>query len=193
MNTIINPDAQTHVGPQPHDRKYPKILTHPLRPAMTVNSVVEEEQWVAAGFAPVKIPEHHEYPKALVHPGYVPARMVSAEKHGPPVSSDYPEAALARLHSYVPAIWEPECHPPVIAKDTQDEEKYKAMGYVLPGKSDAAAFSASPPTPEEIIGWPKWLTPPQGEPMLVKSAAEEDALRSKLGLPARKGKKRRTA
>jgi hypothetical protein len=158
----------------------PKQMVHPVRPPMTVNSTAEEQQWRALGYEPIKTPEYREYPKTLVHLDYAPAKMVSPERHGPPVSADCHMAATARLASYTPAVWEPERNPPVIAKNPEEEAKYVALGYLVPGTGDAAAFAAAfaatPCTQREIILYPKWITPPQGEAVLVKSEAEEHAL-----------------
>jgi hypothetical protein len=163
--------------------KYPKTLIHPALPAMTARSPDEEEQLAARGYAPVKITPYTEFPKALVHPDYAPARMISPEKHGAPVSSDYPEAALARLCTYTPAVWEPERFPAVIANNAEEERKFVTLGYRAAGAPDAAAFAAAHASPgqprSEPAPYPKWVTPPNGEPFIVKSEAEECALRSK--------------
>jgi hypothetical protein len=70
-----------------HEGKYlPKRLVHPVRSPVTVNSVAEEEQWLALGYEPAKPAAYSEYPKSLAHPDYSPTKMVSAEKHGAPVA-----------------------------------------------------------------------------------------------------------
>ena len=165
--------------------RYPLILVHPVRKPVTARSPDEEQQWVGMGYEPVRPAEYSEFPKSLVHPDHAPARMVSAAKYGAAVSSDYPEAALARLHSYVPAVWEPERYPPVIARNAEEEEEFVAKGYRAPGTPDATAFSAatsSPSTSREIQQYPKWITPPhKGEPVLVKSATEENHQHAQWG------------
>jgi hypothetical protein len=164
-----------------HSQKYPKTLVHPARAAVTVKSIAEEELFTGLlGFVPVKIPEFKSYPKMLSHPDHEPARMVSPEQHGPAVSADSPMAAAARLFSYVASVWEPERNPPVIAQNADEEATLIAQGYCVTGTPDAAAFSAahaSPGNPQgEIVQFPKWVTPPQGEPVLVKSVEEERKL-----------------
>jgi hypothetical protein len=152
---------------------------------MTVNSLDEEAQWTALGFEPVTIPAHAEFPVAMVHPNYESAKMLSAETHGAPVSADSPMAATARLFSYVPTVWEPEHYPPVVAKNAEEERQFAAKGYGRAGTSDRAAFSSAVeaslrPREEsrEFCEFPKYLTSPQGEAVLVKSAQQEDVLRA---------------
>lgn len=168
----------------------PKVLTHPVRPSVTVNSVMEEEQWTAFGYARVKIAEYSDYPKTLNHPDYTPPRLISPERHGA-IAGDAsnPMMATARLFSYVPAVWEPERFPPVTVRNMDEEELYLAKGYIPAGTPDRAAFSdavaAKPVSQErEFLEFPKYATLPDGKPVLVRSKAEEDALaqRSVRGL-----------
>jgi hypothetical protein len=174
----------------------PKVFKHPAStyPPITVNSIAEEEQWTVLGFEPVKVAAWHDYPKMLTHPDYTPAKMVSAERRGAPVSADCPWAASARLSSYAPAVWDPERNPPVTVNNAAEEEQFVAKGYVAAGTPDKAAFShtiAGNPGPREVIEYPKYVTAPRGEAILVKSAAEEDFQRQQMGLPARENKKKR--
>jgi hypothetical protein len=163
--------------------KFLKVLTHALYPPMTAHSPAEEEQLIARGYSLPATPEYHEYPKTLTHPDYAPARMVSAEKRGPAVSTDYPEAAAARLYNYQAAVWEPECNPPVIARDRDEEAKFVAQGYRVVGTPSAAAFAAAQASPigvaAEFLEYPKWMIPPEGEAVIAKSEAEERALLAK--------------
>jgi hypothetical protein len=163
-------------------RKYPKTLVHPIHRSVTVNSIMDEEQWVSAGYAPIKVTKYSEFPKVLNHPDHEPTRMVSAETHGAAVSPDCPWRATARLASYVPAVWEPERYPPVTVHSPQEEALFIAKGYAVTGTSDKAAFSsavASSLCPREVSEFhehPKWVTGPDGAAVLVKTAAEESAL-----------------
>jgi hypothetical protein len=158
MNTIINPDAQSYVGPQPQSVKESTMQT----------------------FA--------EFPKTLLHPAHKPARLISEAVPGSSYGAIPCDGTPGR-----PAVWEAAQWPPVIARDAQEEEKFRAKGYVTPGKSDPVAFStanASPPSASyEHIEWPKWLTSPTGAQVLVKSVEEEDKQRQQLGMPARERKR----
>ena len=162
----------------------PKKWVHPdpNRPPITVTSVGEEDHWKRMGYEPPKSAAFSNYPKMLWHPDHEPARMVSEAQHGPPVSSDSPHAASASLYSYVPAVWEEERFPPVIARNAEEEALFAAQGYLPDGESNAEAFAKAQnaPAPEkDFAEYPKWATPPWGgDPVLVKSAAEEAALKT---------------
>jgi hypothetical protein len=173
--------------------EYSKTLHHPYLRSVVARSLDDEAELKRQGYAPAKVPEYCEFPKTLTHPEYAPARMVSAEKHGRPAGSACPSsiAATGLLASYEPAEWEPERYPPVTANSTEEEAKFVALGYRVDGAPDATAFAAahaSPGTPRsEPILFPMWIAPPDGEPLIVKSEAEETALRARWAAERKKG------
>jgi hypothetical protein len=164
----------------------PKQMFCPTRQPVTVNSIDEEEQWRALGYEFAKPPAAFApYPKYMTHPHNVPARMISAAKPGPPVSKDSPHAALASFYSSQPEVWDPEEFPGVFASNETEEAKFAAEGYRAAGIPDADAFAiaqAGSSPAREPIPYPKWVTPPQGEPILAKSESEERALLAKWGV-----------
>lgn len=142
--------------------------------------------------------DYQEYPKTLTHPGFKPARKIADAVQG-----------SGMANPGMPEQWEPMMWPPVLVNGADDEEYYLAKGYIAPGKADAAAFStakASPFVPGRpqneypkmvngvlvqdpdaptsgIQEYPKWLTPPKGEPVLANSAEEEDVLLARWTQP----------
>jgi hypothetical protein len=131
--------------------------------------------------------EHFEFPKVLVHPDHQPRQLITAGIPGNFGSNP------------IEPVWSPEKFAPVTARSADEEAKYLAMGYRPAGKSDPAAFAtvnASPTPPDyEFRDFPKWVRPPSGDPVLVKSAQEEAALLARWseGTKKRAGVERKDA
>jgi hypothetical protein len=139
--------------------------------------------------------EYQDYPKVMHHPSRQPPRKL--------VDSIPADPARGR-HFAEPEKWEPEKFPAVTVINADDEEYYAAKGYKPAGVSNAAAFStahASPYVPgranaeypKMVNGvlvqdpnkpkdgpaeYPKWVTPPTGDAVLVNTADEEAKLRA---------------
>src|ERR1700683_3975841 len=145
---------------------FPKRMTHPKRTAVvSAADELQEMQFAAQGFVVSPMQQFEEFPKVLNHPD---ARLVA-----PRVASD------GFGVTEKPATWEPSSLAPVTVRNTIEENAYRKLGYEPAGKSDVAAFSHAQASPtdvrREVVQFPKWITPPEGEAVLVKSAAEEQA------------------
>jgi len=137
--------------------------------------------------------EYERYPLVLRHPAYKPARKIADA-----VAAHPPESYFAQ-----PEQWEAEKYPQVTVMTPDQEEYYTSKGYAPAGMPNAAAFQtafASPHVagrttsewPKMVNGvmmqdpnapvpgpaeYPKYLTPPKGDPFVVQSAAEEQKYR----------------
>jgi hypothetical protein len=135
--------------------------------------------------------EHQRYPMIMNHPSNRPARKIADAAPAHP-----PETYFA-----TPEQWEAEKWPQVTVTTPDDEAYYEAKGYKPAGNPDAAAFSMAQSSPyvagrktneypkmlngvlvqdpnapaSNFQEFPKWIIPPQGDAILVKCAAEEEA------------------
>lgn len=163
-------------------------------PPVTVVDEDEEGRYRAAGYMGqgehATLAKYSEFPKMLVHPGHVDAvpDAIDMKKDD--------DGNLVRL--VIPG--KPEKHPHVFVKDADEQAKWEAKGYELPGKMDPV--HAVDAMVDHIEGydpqqWPKMeggrIVDPyarQGGPeeypkwvngQVVNNAAEEDALLADLG------------
>jgi hypothetical protein len=143
--------------------------------------------------------DYQEFPLVLNHPAHRPARRIADATRG---SGNGLEEGS---HGFgTPEQWEPERFPQVTVTTPDQEQEYLAKGYVRAGQANAAAFSTAHASPYVAgrttseypkmvngvlvqdpnapargpIEFPKWLTPPEGEAVLVHNVAEEEALRA---------------
>jgi hypothetical protein len=119
---------------------------------------------------------YKEFPKVLKHPDHSPPRLVS-----PAIPGRASSAIPTDCGNGTEAVWQPEKFPPMTVANTTEEARFVAEGYVAAGTADPIAFdhcmnTGPTPPPREFAEFPKWCTRASGEPVLVRTAAEEEAL-----------------
>ncbi len=137
---------------------------------------------------------YQRYPLVMHHPAYKAARKISDARPAVPPAPGRP------LIQAVPEQWEPEKWAPVTVQNEDQEAQHTAKGYLAAGNPNPQAFEkafANPHVPGRVDSeypkmvdgvlvqdpnavdpnaiqeYPKWLTPSQGDSILVHSAEEE--------------------
>lgn len=132
------------------------------------------------------------------HPAHRPGRKTADAVQAAPGQKGQPEQ------------WEPMRYPPVTVMNLDQEEQYAASGYLAAGTPDPAAFSTAKASPfvagrtvseypkmvngvliqdpdaptSSFAEYPKWLTSPDGEQILVASVVEEEVILARWTAPA---------
>jgi hypothetical protein len=103
---------------------------------------------------------YQEFPKVLSHPQHKAAVIGQGPREKPEV---YAERA-AREGPPQPERW-----PAVTVTNIDQEEEYVAKGYLSPGRP-------TPAGPVGVVEYPKWVFHREEAPVIVKDAAQQEAL-----------------
>ena len=138
---------------------------------------------------------YQRYPLVMYHPNHQRARKIADAVPAIPPAPGRP------LIQAQPEQWEPERYGPMTVQNEDQEAYHAAKGYKAAGTPDPKAFESATANPyvpgreaaewpkmingvltldpnapkvNQIQEYPKWITPPQGDALLVKSQEEEE-------------------